>query len=57
MVFPRFGDHHEHGFGQRVARQCQQLEGFIEASGVACSGCADRERLLKAITEDVGLQR
>ena len=47
VVLPRFGDHHEHRLGQRVAAHEQQLQHLVEAGGVANPLGAYREQPLQ----------
>ena len=43
VVLPRLRDHHQHGVGQRVAAEVQQLEHLVEAGRVGAARRADRE--------------
>ena len=51
MVLPRFGDHHEHRLGQRVAAHVEQLQHLVEAGGVAHPLGAHREQPLQVAGE------
>ena len=56
VVLPRLRDHHQHGVGERVAAQVQQLEHLVEAGGVGAAGRADREGAVEAVDE-VGVEQ
>ena len=48
---PGFGDQHGHGVGQVAAGHEEQLEGVIEAGGIAAAGRDDGEELLDVVAE------
>ena len=54
VVLPRLWDHHQHGVGQRVAPQVQQLEHLVEGGRVARARGADGEDALEVAGERVG---
>ena len=56
VVLPGLRDHHQHGVGERVAAEVQELEHLVEAGGVGAAGRADREGALEAVDE-VGLEQ
>ena len=57
VVLPRLGDHHQHGFGQRVAAHVQQLDRFVEAHRVAAAGSAHGEQAREIAGDQIGRQQ
>ncbi len=53
VVLPGLRDHHQHRVVQRPAREVQQLEGLVEAGGVARTRCADGKHPLEVAGDDV----
>ena len=43
VVFPGFGDHHQHRVGKAAPTEVEQLEDFVEARRVGTTWGADRE--------------
>ena len=53
---PGFGDKHGHGVGQVAAGHEEQLDGVIEAGGIAATGRDDGEELAQIVAEQGGRQ-
>ena len=56
VVLPGLRDHHQHGVGERVAAEVEQLEHLVEAGRVGAARCADREGSLEPV-DQVGLEQ
>ena len=51
MIFPSFGNHHQHRVGQGASAKVKEFEGLIEAGGVRCPLCHHRQRPLEGVAE------
>ena len=57
VALPGLRDHHQHGVRQAATAEVQQFQHLVEARAVGGAGGADREDLLHAGPEDVGVDQ